>query len=142
MKLIKAKSTKRFGGKPYLTIPRGAEMEHETPSQEVTTDNVVEYLVNENESDVPEDYKTLEEVPDFSIENLTNGNNGDATFKMTWGQWIQCVAEKTSSTTFLVVSGLFSNEVANFRANIQILGTVDDWEYLIVNVGYAGWETL
>lgn len=48
MKLIKAKTTKRFGGSPYTTLPKNASLgESQDPSpKELTPDEVASYVLS------------------------------------------------------------------------------------------------
>lgn len=74
MKLVKAKTTKRFGGEPYITLPRGAKVESidETPAGVLIGKGIYKMLKESGYNSIAEIPETFEyaETIDHNVTNV------------------------------------------------------------------------
>lgn len=101
MKLIKAKTTRRFGGEPYITLPRGAKVgEGDTPSpepKELTPDEVASYVATIYEEE-PTDI-VVSELEVIDKNNLPTEGSNNKFYRLSWGGWISSTLSKTPPGT-------------------------------------------
>lgn len=105
MKLIKAKTTKRFGGSPYITLPKNTSLgESQDSSSSMNINEVASYLATIYEEE--ETIINVDELPVINSETPPSEGNVNAFYRMDWGVWMKGKLDKQGSPTPLTVADI------------------------------------